>query len=352
VVDTMLHELSHNVFNEHDANFHALWNQLREEYESLVRKGYTGEGFLSEGKRLGGRRIPMDEARRLARVAAEKRRTLYAGSGQKLGGAGMPLGADPRKVIADAIERRTTVLKGCGSGKKDQKEIKAIADEATNSGFTTKAEEDEANDRAIAQALWELVQDEEREKYGESYIPPTAQNPMGNGGNSMPMQPMIPSGTRQGSTRPVSRLVQPSPPPLHSKPTRTHSSTQSSTPSQIQSQIQSQHSDSRPAMKRPRTEPPTQAASFPKSNRPIQDDIWECEICTCHNPVTFLCCDACGTERPAALSHKFAEASLTTLPTEFGKPSAPKTWTCHRCTTEMEEKWWTCSTCGAVKLSS
>ena len=46
VVDTMLHELSHNEIGPHNAQFHALWDQLRKEYEGLVSKGYTGEGFL------------------------------------------------------------------------------------------------------------------------------------------------------------------------------------------------------------------------------------------------------------------------------------------------------------------
>lgn len=70
----MLHELAHIVHGPHDDRFHALWNQLRDEHEGLVMKGYTGEGFLSAGRRLGGSgRIPMQEARRLARAAAEER---------------------------------------------------------------------------------------------------------------------------------------------------------------------------------------------------------------------------------------------------------------------------------------
>jgi rubrerythrin len=28
------------------------------------------------------------------------------------------------------------------------------------------------------------------------------------------------------------------------------------------------------------------------------------------------------------------------------------TWRCSRCTTIMESKWWTCSTCGKMKESS
>ncbi|KAI8157549.1 hypothetical protein K4K49_005222 [Colletotrichum sp. SAR 10_70] len=157
VVDTMLHELSHIVFGPHDGNFHALWNQLRDEHEALIRKGYTGEGFLSDGQRLGGGgRIPMQEARRLARAAAEKRRTLTKNSGKRLGGTGPRPGSDIRRTIVGAIERRSSTLQGCGNMNHNDREIQQISETATRNGFRTQAEEDAANEAAIAQALWEL----------------------------------------------------------------------------------------------------------------------------------------------------------------------------------------------------
>ncbi|KAJ0386436.1 hypothetical protein COL922a_004333 [Colletotrichum nupharicola] len=183
VVDTMLHELSHIVFGPHDGNFHALWNQLRDEHEALIRKGYTGEGFLSDGQRLGGGgRIPMQEARRLARAAAEKRRTLTKNSGKRLGGTGPRPGSDIRRTIVGAIERRSSTLQGCGNMNHNDREIQQISETATRNGFRTQAEEDAANEAAIAQALWELVQEEEKQRYGGYYVPPSAQNPTGNGG--------------------------------------------------------------------------------------------------------------------------------------------------------------------------
>ncbi|RYP08694.1 hypothetical protein DL764_001714 [Monosporascus ibericus] len=193
VTDTMLHELAHNVHGPHDSKFHALWNQLRDEHESLAMKGYTGEGFLSEGHRLGGRKVPMDEARRVARVAAEKRRTLGAGSGQRLGGAPIRPGQDVRRVIVDAIERRNKTLQGCANDNKTQDEIREIADTATRNGFRTKAEEDAANEAAIAQALWELVQEDEKAKYGDAYVPPTAHHPAGVGRGSITGPPPNPT---------------------------------------------------------------------------------------------------------------------------------------------------------------
>ncbi|KAM5355537.1 hypothetical protein ACJ41O_002183 [Fusarium nematophilum] len=187
VVDTMLHELSHIVHGPHDSKFHALWDQLRDEHQGLALKGYTGEGFLSEGRRLGGARIPPREARRLAREAAEKRRVrpLGTGAGKRLGGAAPRPGEDIRRVIADAAERRNQTLKGCGTDQLSESQIRNIADTATRNGFRTQADEDAANDAAIAQALWELVQEDEQAKYGSSYIPPTADNPTGNGGGAV-----------------------------------------------------------------------------------------------------------------------------------------------------------------------
>jgi len=346
VVDTMLHELSHNVIGPHNAQFHALWDQLRDEYEGLVRKGYTGEGFLSEGKRLGGRKIPPDEARRMARAAAEKRRTLTAGSGQKLGGAPVRAGTDIRKVIVDAIDRRNTVLKGCGSGEKGAKEIEANADQATQSGFKTKAEEDSANDAAIAQALWELVQEEEKEKYGKDYIPPSAENPTGNGGGKVgsttggagdrltTVPPPIPTTSKPTSPprqpRHVSRLVTQAEPCPKAK-------------AKAESKLKAEASEKE--VSKPFAQDPA---------APVDPSIWECPICTCHNPLNFLCCDACTTERPGHITSKILNQATTRTNSVTLEPISIKasTWSCQRCRTVMENQWWTCSTCGLLKASS
>ncbi|KAI3391641.1 hypothetical protein diail_7009 [Diaporthe ilicicola] len=188
VTDTMLHELCHIVHGPHDGKFHALWDQLRDEHEGLVMKGYTGEGFLGTGHKLGGGgRVPMQEARRLARAAAEQRSQQAArerGSGQRLGGAPIRRGQDIRKVITSAVERRNRADRGCGSTNFTEKEIQTLSETATKNGFRTQAEEDAANEAAIAQALWELVQEDEKKKHGNNYIQPSAQYPSGNGGGT------------------------------------------------------------------------------------------------------------------------------------------------------------------------
>jgi len=165
IVDTMLHELSHNKWGEHDHKFHALWDELRDEHEVLVRKGYTGEGFMGEGRRLGGGQPPTERAlRELARAGAEKRRTmstLGAGSGRRLGGSDIMLGQYAREVIAGQALLRNTINKGCASTRSD---AGSLAQSSTASTFKTKAEEDDANDRAITQALYELMEEEETAK--------------------------------------------------------------------------------------------------------------------------------------------------------------------------------------------
>ena len=344
----MLHELSHNVHGPHDAKFHALWDQLRKEYEGLLSKGYTGEGFLSDGHVLGGRRVPRDEARRIARAAAEKRQTLTAGSGQKLGGAPVRAGVDIRTVIVDAIERRNTVLKGCGSDKKSDKEIKDLADQATNNGFKTKAEEDEANDRAIAQAMWELVQEDQQKEYGESYIPSTPANPTGNGGGDVRPENSI---KRQAAASPASPSTSRTAPEPRAPPSRQ--------PPRHVSRLVTENE--KYATKKPRVAPlknerSTSAQASDPPSLPPAPTGWICPVCTLHNAIDFLCCDACTVERPEQITRQLADDARARKAVRTSQRTDAQanadTWRCHLCSTVMESKWWTCSTCGVIKESS
>jgi DNA-dependent metalloprotease WSS1 len=171
ITDTLLHELSHIIWGPHDHNFNNLWNELRDEHQSLLAKGYTGEGFLAQGHKLGGKRIPLDEMRRQARIAAEKRKaTINANSGghrlggMKVGGRGI----DMRKIIADAATRRNSITQGCASG---SEQAGILNNQASQGGFRTKAEENDANDLAIAQALAELMEEEEMAKLEDLCAP-------------------------------------------------------------------------------------------------------------------------------------------------------------------------------------
>ena len=328
---TDAHRLCHNVHGPHNQQFHALWNQLRDEHQELIFKGYTGEGFLSDGRRLGGRAVPVDEARRLARAAAEQRKALSAGSGRKLGGTPLLRGTDMRRVIADAAQRRIEVTRGCASGTDQSAEL---AEEASRNGFRTKAEEDDANEQAIMQAYIELIQQEEREKYGPSYIPPSQENPAGPRSTLSP--PPVPPPVPE-STRPTLQPPDPTPDPIDLT---------------------------------------SDDASY--------DQPWTCPTCTLENPPNFLCCDACTSERPQPsnprsisgpaaapgqsrsrsankrpisqdtnpIASRQRRAAETLAAIDKTSKKRPLGWVCHACGTFMETEYWTCSSCGMMKQTS
>jgi hypothetical protein len=64
-------------------------------------------------------------------------------------------------VIAGQALLRNTINKGCGSTRSD---AGSLAQSSLTPSFKTKAEEDDANDRAITQALYELMEEEETAK--------------------------------------------------------------------------------------------------------------------------------------------------------------------------------------------
>ncbi|KAK4550065.1 hypothetical protein LTR36_003032 [Oleoguttula mirabilis] len=426
VVDTMLHELSHNVWGDHDSNFHQLWDELRDEHETLVRKGYTGEGFLSEGQRLGGGRhgVPAPhEMRRLAKASAEKRQTqgtLGKGSGQRLGGAPIHLsGGDVRSVIADQVTRRTAMNKGgCASGRGDATKL---ADQSANNTFKTKAEEDDANDRAIAQALFELMEQEEERKLTNgtfSAVPPdgglawspesglydpskddskarsngnhnghmseeqqmrwalrdSISQTAGNNASTLglsPVSPMSPMGIDRALSAPPIPAQSQSKPVSDDQRLQANSKPVSNLTRDVDDQLTAKRARSSKQSSSSAV-PPHQIASSVRS--PLIDiselfnpDQWTCDICTCINPVQFLACDACATERPAATSKPASAAVTGTRPkstasaTKNALPrfTAPKVarreslgWKCVECGSFMEHKWWTCSACGLMKSAS
>ncbi len=95
LMDTMLHELSHNVHGNHSAAFYELWETLRKELEANLAKGLkgSGAGFDAKGYRVSSEThnsSSMLEARRKAMQAAEKRlrqSQLFGSGPQKVGGS-------------------------------------------------------------------------------------------------------------------------------------------------------------------------------------------------------------------------------------------------------------------------
>ncbi|KAK4145532.1 WLM domain-containing protein [Dichotomopilus funicola] len=314
VVDTMLHELCHNVHGPHDDKFNALWNGLREELEGLMMKGFTGDNFLGSGQRLGGGYLPPQEARRLARAEAERRRAANmasrGGGGIRLGGAPAPVRrGDKRDAILDSIARRNRVSNAdCANNNRSDEEIRQASQSWTRNGFRTRAEEDAANEAAIAQALWELVQ-EDRKKLQDwetqSFHPP----------------PPIPFNTR--------------PPPGPPRPRSP--------------ELKSYWSCNICTLRNPTTvnacnacETPRPPRTFPGHNNRDIVDLTESPPKKRPKPSNSNSLNRRSTA-PVSVA-----AAVATPPI----PPRPSTWTCSFCSKEMESQWWTCSLCGTMKSSS
>ena len=318
VLDTMLHELCHNVIGPHNKAFHNLWDELRAEWETLMIKGFTGEHFLNEGRRLGGSsRLTPDEARRQARQAAEARRNKQDTAGQRLGGKVPRPGQDIRKVIADAAQRRAAISKGCASESMNDQQICDVADTATRNGFRTKAEEDEANEAAIAQALHELAEEDGRRGLrGSSATGSSSGYGQGsNGGKASSSS--APLGTFDGMwICGVCTLQNP------------------------QNFLACDACGS-------------ECTALPVEKMPQQSAKKRLE--------------APGTQEGAREHTKGPEVVDLTVspprkrdekrrrrdgPTYSPEPYVAPFWNCTECGTKMERRWWTCSTCGHVKESS
>ncbi len=414
VIDTLLHELAHIIWGAHDVNFHNLWNELRDEHQILLMKGYTGEGFLGQGQKLGGRRIPLDEMRRQARIAAEKRKsaTKASAGGHRLGGT-RPIqrGVDMRKVIADAASRRNSITEGCASGSAN---AGRLVNQQEQDGFRTTAEQDDANDWAIAQALQDLMFDEEMQRLGA---------PTGNGGlawdpeNGLSFDSDPPSRTASpssdlGWTRDENGNLHTTEPPNWAYPTRSTSypspldrpmsrlvtQSSSSRGSQQNSYSRSSREEEQRRNKQlpptpPRSSPPRQSRppipphshsqplphptpqptppTIPISHNPNPDE-WACPQCTLHNPLDYLACAVCGLEQPPQPipeHRRFVSSGLGGSAPSLPKPPPQSAlrgqsatpfepargrlgWNCLECGTFMETQWWTCSLCGTMKLDS
>ncbi|OAA73853.1 wlm [Cordyceps fumosorosea ARSEF 2679] len=238
VIDTMLHELCHNVHGPHNADFHALWEALRDEHLRLTLSGYSGASFLSRGRRLGGGAPAGVSVYERGRVMSNG---VVAVAGRRLGGggggaAGRPAALTPemrRAAAAEAAERRKRALEGCGASTLDEAQIRDAGATARRNGFRTQAEEDKANDAAIAQALAELMGDARDLRPGPANrSPPVAAR-----------NRLLATVEQQGTSRGRRR----------------------------------RHGDARGG---------------------ADDDAgWVCPVCTLHNPGGYLCCDACRSER-------------------------------------------------------
>jgi hypothetical protein len=139
IVETMLHELAHNLRGPHDEVFFQHLDMLTMEWYELRRSGTSllaGQGFLSEGVKLGnsnGRYIDPVRARQKAVEMAENRRRLQevmsSSGGSRLGGGGVtPVSSAAAR--AEAAERRRNITRNCPSSSTKETQIAAQEQEA------------------------------------------------------------------------------------------------------------------------------------------------------------------------------------------------------------------------------
>lgn len=278
----MLHELCHNVHGPHNAAFHALWEKLRDEHLTLTLSGYTGASFVSEGRRLGGGVAPVSarERSRILRTGGGGR--ILGGSagvgitgaaGRRLGGVMPTLTPEMRRAAAaEAAERRKRALVGCGAETLDEGQIRDMGDAARRNGFRTQAEEDRANDVAIARAVAELMGEQPGLPLAPRSLPPATAH--ASSGSSSSLLSRAGASTRSRTptrTAPAakSRLVT-----MMEQASRT-------------SAVNGNHSHSHGG---------SGSRSSDRAKSSVLTGGWVCSVCTLYNPREFLCCDACGSE--------------------------------------------------------
>ncbi|KAH8102380.1 WLM domain-containing protein [Cristinia sonorae] len=299
VVQTMLHELTHNVHGPHDEKFYKLLAELEDEYAALKRSGYSGEGFFSKGTRLGqgaSHDIPPHLARAKALEAAEKRRKtgIMLGGSRRLGGSNANAGRrSPRELAAEAAELRAQDEKSCQVGEVAVREAdKAAKESVENMAIDLTGDSDDEAEVQDKTSILKSAPPLKTTTVRLSHVDVR----VGRDAERVPMARK--SASRSRSRLPQSKLTPtpvPPPSPMGMADALNSRSTQLYTPS-----------------------------------------VWECPRCTLVNQMDVLSCAACTLIRPTSTLSSVADG-----------------WTCGTCKEEgIPHQFWTCRFCGSVKTQS
>lgn len=167
ILDTMLHELCHNEYGPHNADFYNLLDEIRKECEDLMAKGITGtgQGFDLPGRRLGGfsHQPPLSALRQKALASAEnraRRGVLLPSGPMRLGGdSSIKAALSPVQAAAMAAERRLHDDVWCGSKNQDSGESSessrsSLLQDGTSTRCSNPASLDSQETKDL-QAMWQ-----------------------------------------------------------------------------------------------------------------------------------------------------------------------------------------------------
>ncbi|KAL2322800.1 hypothetical protein Fmac_027179 [Flemingia macrophylla] len=315
VLDTMLHELCHNAYGPHNANFYKLWDELRKECEELMAKGITGagQGFDLPGRRLGGysRQPPLPSLRKTALEAAEKRAQLgliLPTGPKRLGGDSVIMEAlSPVQAAAMAAERRLQDDLWCGSQSCENLDYVDVDGEA-DGNTVHKGKDVQSLTLTDNSTLPTNMLSRKRSQATDSSLPVNSSYSSPEFVDLTMDSPKIRSGMdyQSGSKRRCCESENIS----HSQ----SNSQAASTSANLSSVSGPLSGDNR-------------AFHYEESG------MWECTMCTLLNKCLAPICELCGTQQPKDVSTKY------------------NTWSCKFCTLENNVKLEKCAACDHWRYS-
>ncbi|WVR06218.1 hypothetical protein IAU60_003248 [Kwoniella sp. DSM 27419] len=319
LVLVMLHELTHNVHGPHDAKFYKLLGEIEEEYYDLKRKGYSGDGFHSDGNRLNGTKLSEYEGRARGLAAAEKRmaRQKVIGRGGVLGGTRTE-GKSMKDLVADAAERRMRDDKACKAG--DDPDVLAEVRKAQQESVGIDASDIETRQEPLARA------DRPARSMDDNVIDLTEDDGPNASGNA-------PRPSRVQSTAIKKALS-------HGQLLSTSAASADSS-----SQVRVPYRKAARATDLPIPSPP-QAINRTASETVAHD--WSCPTCTLINPDTAKRCEACET--PGPVTSDQSNSVPYQAPAVGSGLWVEEGWFCEFCGAGPRAKeFWSCAECGWVR---
>ncbi|XP_059666546.1 uncharacterized protein LOC132312267 [Cornus florida] len=322
VLDTMLHELCHNVHGPHNANFYKLWDELRKECEELINKGIagTGEGFDLPGRRLGGfsRQPPLSYLRQTALAAAEKRASLGSllPSGPKRvgGDKSIMVALSPIQAAAMAAERRLQDDIWCGS---EHCELSGEGENCTD--ILQKPAYTDQNARSTKLYSGSDAHSSDaisRKRSRESNNSSLSQSSNGHLETSFVDLTMV--GSTTGSMSRNDQIPQ-----KRSRDTDNRSLSQSS----------NGHPKSGFVDLTMDTLTSGSMINHDATHNAEESNMWECATCTLLNPPLAPICELCSTQKPKDAKGKYS------------------IWSCKFCTLENSAELEKCTACGQWRYS-